>query len=104
MCAEQDRIVIIERVAEGIWNSNPDEPSITWRQACLHAQHPAQIALAHEVDKTRAAARAAIKSLMIGASPRHEDVRLAMAGEHASGVVGGLCVEIFDAMLAEVLE
>nr|WP_313040378.1 hypothetical protein [Brevundimonas diminuta] len=101
MSAEQDRIVIIERVAEGIWNSNPDEPSITWRQACLHAQHPAQIALAHEVDKTRAAA---IKSLMIGASPRHEDVRLAMAGEHASGVVGGLCVEIFDAMLAEVLE
>lgn len=101
--AEQDRLVIIDRVAAAIWAAG-SEGERSWRKACLAAQHPNEVALADAVEKTRAEARAAIKALMIGVEPRQEDVRLAMAGEHASGIVGGLCVEIFDAMLAELLE
>lgn len=102
--AEHDRAAILNRVAEAIWNAEPEGFALTWANAVVMSQHPAQLALAHAVAKTRTEARAAIKALMIGVQPRQEDVRLAMAGEHASGIVGGLCIEIFDAMLAEVLE
>jgi|GEM_PF-2513929 len=102
--AEHDRAAILNRVAEGIWNAEPEGFSLTWSRAVVVSQHPSQMALAHAVAKTRAEARAAVRALMIGVRPRQEDVRLAMAGEHATGVVGGLCIEAFDAMLAEVLE
>ena len=96
--ALHDRAMIIDRVAGAIWSAEPSPQKTTWAQA-KGAPH-----LRRHVETARAQARAAISGLMIGADPKHEDVRLAMAGEHASGVVGGLCVEIFDAMLSEVLE
>lgn len=102
--AQHDRAVILNRVAEAIWNADPEVYNLTWGRAVPTSQRHDQVALAEAVAKTRAAARAAVAALMIGTSGRTEDVRLAMAGEHATGVVGGLCVEAFDAMLTEILE
>lgn len=102
--AQHDRAAILNRVAEGVWSADPGVYDLSWGRAVVLAQRHDQLALADAVMKTRVAARAAIGALIIGTAGRTEDVRLAMAGEHATGVVGGLCVEAFDAMLTEILE
>lgn len=102
--AQHDRSAILHRVAAAIWSAGPDAPAMSWPTAIITARHPSQVALADAVERTKAEARAAVGALMIGTASRTEDVRLAMAGEHATGIVGGLCVEAFDAMLTETLE
>lgn len=104
MSVEHHRAKILNRVAEGIWNTEPTGRLLPWGRALVASQHPDEEDLAHAVKKTQAKARAAIAALRIGVNTRPEDEHLAMAGEHASGIVGGLCVDIFDAMLTEVLE
>lgn len=101
--AEADRHAILNRVAEAIWHAPEVKPAQSWGRAVMLASTHRDPELTYRVQSTLAEARAAVGALMIGVDPRTEDVRLAMAGEHASGIVGGLCVEIFDAMLAEVL-
>lgn len=102
--AQHDRAAILNRVAEAIWHAPEVKPDQVWGRALMLASGHCDPALTYRVESTLAEARAAVAALMIGTSGRTEDVRLAMAGEHATGIVGGLCVEAFDAMLTEILE
>jgi len=102
--AEHDRAAILHRVAEAIWHAPEIKPAQSWGRAVMLASTHRDPELTYRVQSTLAEARAAVGALMIGVDPRTEDVRLAMAGEHATGIVGGLCVEAFDAMLMEILE
>jgi len=101
--AEHDRAAILDRVAAGIWKASKVASPVCWEQAKIEARADTTPHLTEAVRLTQAEARAAVGALIIGADPRAEDVRLCMAGEHATGIVGGLCAEAFDAMLAEVL-
>lgn len=103
MSAEHDRFLILERVAAGIWNAAPEGSVTSWDSAIELSRDDRQTAVVRAVERTRQQAKGAVEALMVGMNTGPEAVRLAMAGEHASGVVGGQCIEIWDAMLGEVL-
>lgn len=104
--AEWDRAEILDRVASAIWlKSWPEgEAPLSWAHATMAAQSKGAVQIASMVEITRESARAAVAALIIGNESRSSDVRMAHAGEHASGLDPRVCVDVFDAMLKEVLE
>lgn len=98
VAAEQERAAILDRVAMGIWqDSDEGGPTVNWSDA----QHLPE--LRDIVEWTRRAARVALVALVIGEHPSAGDMRMAMAGEHVSGLLPHDCMATFDAMIAEVL-
>lgn len=96
--ADHERQIVLELVALSIWHT----PGGLGKGVCwTDAQHRPELSAA--VEWTRAAARNAIESLLMSEAPNAGFRRMALAGEHVSGLEPLICVEVFDAMLTEAL-
>ena len=105
--AEHDRALVIDRIAAAIWEEGglDRRQQYTWNEVRAQAVATTNYAWACEaVAQTLSEARSAVRALMLGSTASKPGaLRLALAGEHLSGLQPLLCAEVFDAMLTEVL-